>query len=110
MAAVDDIGNVGETTPALAFKLPIALKVSALGSLKKGKTGKLTISVTDSARIGIRGAKVTITGAGLRKKITTTRSNGKTAVLKLRPRRREKVTITVSKTGYKTTTLTITVR
>ena len=110
MAAVDDIGNIGETTQALGFKLPIALKISALGSLRKGKTGKLTISVTDPAHGSCRGAKVTITGAGLRKKITTTKSNGKTAALKLRPRKREKVTITVSKAGYKTTTLTITVR
>ena len=110
VAAVDDSGNIGEMTKALGFKLPLALKVQTSGLLLKGKTGKLTITVTDGSRAPVRGAKVTITGAGLRTKTVTTRSSGKTAALRLRPKKRETITITVSRSGYKTTTATLTVR
>ena len=105
VAAVDDSGNVGEVTKALLFKLPMALRISASGRSARASPGKMTITVTDPGRKGVRGVKVTITGGGLRK-TTTTKSNGKTPALKLRPRKREKVTITVSRAGYKTTTPT----
>ncbi len=110
VAAVDGSGNIGEMTKALGFKLPIALRVTTSGLLRKGKSGTLTITVADPARKGVRGAKVTITGGGLRKKIVTTKSNGKTSALKLKPKSRTKITITVTKAGYKTTTLSYTVR
>ncbi len=110
VAAVDGSGNIGEMTKALGFKLPIALKVTTSGLLRKGKSGTLTITVADPARNGVRGAKVTITGGGLRKKIVTTKSNGKTSALKLKPKSRTKITITVTKAGYKTTTFSYTVR
>lgn len=108
VAAVDDSGNVGEMTKALAFKLPMQLKLSMLGLLKKGKSGKVTFTVVDGFRNSIKSAKITITGGGL-KKTTLTKSNGK-VVLKLKPRKRGKVTITVSKSGYKSSTMTVTVR
>jgi hypothetical protein len=112
VAAVDDSGNVGEMTKALPFQLPMSLKISTTGLLHKGKSTKFTVTVTDLSRNVIRGAKVSIRGAGL-KKSGTTKSNGK-LVLKLKPRKRGKLTITVSKSGtnprYKTATITLTVR
>ncbi len=110
VAAVDDSGNIGEMTKALGFKLPLALRVSAAGLLRKSKTGKLTITVTDGSRNAIRGAKVVITGAGLRKKTVSTKSTGKTSTLKLKPKSRSKITITVSKSGYRTTIFSYSVR
>jgi hypothetical protein len=110
VAAVDDSGNVGEMTKALGFRLPIALKVTATGFLVKGKSGKLTVSVRDAFGKALKRARVTITGAGLRKKIAYTKSTGRTSALSLRPKKRTKVTVTVSKSGYKTTTVSVTVR
>ncbi len=110
VAAVDDSGNIGEMTKALGFKLPLALRITTSGLLRKGKTGKFTVMVSDGSRNPVKGVRVTITGAGLKKKVATTKSSGKTAALRLKPKKRAKITITVTKKGYKTTTVTYTVR
>jgi len=86
--------------------------VSALGAPRAKKSGKLVITVLDPRRNGVRGAKVVITGAGLRKKTVRTNSSGKVTVT-LKPRKKGSIRISVSKAGspaYRSTSITVTVR
>jgi hypothetical protein len=104
VAAVDETGNVGEMTKALGFVLPIQLKVATAGLVKRGKSSKLTITVTNARdKTPLAHARVTITGGGLRKKTVTTNSKGQVK-LKLKPKSRTKLTITVTHARAKTTT------
>ena len=111
VAAVDDSGNIGEVDARrCCFKLPIALKVSALGSLRKGKTGQAHDHGHGPGAQRRQGREGEDHRRRPEEEDRTTKSNGKTPALKLSPRKREKVTITVSKAGYKTTTFSYTVR
>ncbi len=112
VAMVDETGNVGEMSPGQSIYLPQQLKVTALGALKRKKSGRLVITVLDPKRNGVAGAKVVITGAGLRKKTVKTNSQGKVTV-KLKPTKKGSVKIAVSRTGkpaFRSTSITITVR
>jgi large repetitive protein len=108
VAAIDERGNIGEMTKALTFRLPPQLKVSVSGLPRRGKSSTLTINVTDADRGAIRGAKISITGAGVRRK-GLTKGTGK-ALVKVRPLRPGKLTITVTKKGYRVAVIVINVR
>jgi hypothetical protein len=112
VASVDEIGNIGEFSPSRSIYLPQQLKVSVLGVLRRKKSGKLVITVLDPKRNGVRGAKIVITGAGLRRKTVRTNSAGKVTVT-LKPRKRGTIRIAVSKSGspaFRSTSVTTTVR
>jgi hypothetical protein len=112
VAMVDETGNLGEFSAGRSIYLPQQLKVSALGAPRAKKSGKLVITVLDPRRNGVRGAKVVITGAGLRKKTVRTNSSGKVTVT-LKPRKKGSIRISVSKAGspaYRSTSITVTVR
>ncbi len=108
VAAIDESGNIGEMTKALAFRLPPQLKVTVSGLPRRGKSSTLTIAITDASRNAIRGAQISITGAGVRRK-GLTKTNGK-ALVKVRPLRPGKLTITVTKKGYRVAVIVINVR
>src|SRR5262249_39683922 len=112
VAMIDETGNLGEFTAGRSIYLPQQMKVTVLGLLKRKKSGKLTITVLDPKRVGVRGAKVVISGAGLKTKTVKTNSAGKVTVT-LKPKKKGTIKIAVSRAGnpaYRSTSVTTVVR
>jgi hypothetical protein len=107
VAPVDETGNVGKTTGPLPFTLPLTLRVSAAGLLRRGRPGILTVSVSTGTGQDVRRALVTLTGAARGRRRTG--SDGRVRFT-LRPRRGGAVVVTVALKGYATTTAVVSVR
>jgi hypothetical protein len=98
VAVVDSGNNIGAYKMG-SFVLPKGMRISIFALLSKGKSARLPISVTDAKGKAVRGARVTITGAGIRTKRATTNRKGKANVT-IRPRKRGTITVVVRKKGF----------
>jgi hypothetical protein len=107
VAAVDETGNVGKTTGPLPFTLPLTLRVTAAGLLRRGRAGMLTVTVSTGAGQDVRRALVTLSGAARARRRTG--SDGRVRFT-LRPRRGGAVVVTVALKGYATATAVVSVR
>jgi hypothetical protein len=105
---VDDRGGHGAYAIG-SFVLPKGMSITTSGLLRKGHAGHLTIYVRDAKRKAIRGAKVTITGAGLATKRAKTNRKGLVSV-SVRPRKRGKITVVGHRKGFADGSAAITVR
>jgi hypothetical protein len=108
VAPVDDGGSTGAYATG-SFVLPRGMRVRASGLLKRGRRGRLSITVTDRAGKPVRKAQVTITGAGMRTRRVRTNKRG-TAAIAVTPRRRGLVTVSARLKGYADGTGTARVR
>jgi hypothetical protein len=109
VAAVDAGGNVGAFKTG-SFVLPKGMRISISGSLRRGRTSAVKITVTGGrSHAPIRGARVTITGAGIRTLRAITNRGGRATRL-LTPRRRGTLTVTVRRKGFADATKTAKVR
>jgi hypothetical protein len=75
------------------------MRVSVLGLLKHGKRGKVSVTVRSSEGGWLGGVRVRISGRGLRAVVKRTNAVGKVTFL-LRPKRRGKLLVTATKSGY----------
>jgi hypothetical protein len=98
VAAVDETGNVGETTSAHLLPLPYAMVLRVKGLLTHGKKTKLTITVTDKSGRNLKGVVVTISGLGVKKRVKT-KSNG-TATITIKPKKTGKLPFVATRSGY----------
>jgi hypothetical protein len=100
VAAVDSGGNIGAYKTG-SFVLPKGLSVSILGFLRHGHRGQVTISVKSArTRKAVRGARLTITGAGVRTMRRSTNRRGR-VVLSLTPRKKGTLTVAVKRKGFR---------
>ena len=108
VAAIDESGNIGETTKPLSFILPPRLKIAVVGLAQRGKSGKITVTVTDFSGHVIKGARVSISGPGVRRSGKTNKLGKYTVTV--RPRKADKLTITVTRSGYQGSSYVLAVR
>ena len=105
VASVDDGNNTGAWTSG-HFTFPKGITVSLRGGLRRGQPGVVTVTLRDSKGHAVRGAKVRVTGKGLK---SVSRRSGKTgtAAFRLRSKRRGTITFRVSRKGYRDATETM---
>jgi hypothetical protein len=99
VAALDEDNNVGGFATG-SFKLPKAMRVMAGGFLQTRKRGIVTVTAQTVKARPIKGARVTVRGAGVHSRAKRTSRAG-TTKLRMRPRRRGTLTFTVTKRGYR---------
>ncbi len=108
VAAIDPDNNLGAFTPAKPIVLAKRMDVKGDGTLAKGQSSVVTITVTDAKGQPIRKAEVRVTGAGATAK--RKRTNGKgVVVMKVRVRKSGTVKFQASKAGFKVGYLFVTV-
>lgn len=101
-----DEGNAAGTAATGTFSLPKGIKVSVTARLRRGVTSKVSVRLTDTRGGKVSKATVRVKGAGLRSLKRTSSTRGR-LTLRLRPRRRGTVTLSVSKLGYRGATVRI---
>jgi hypothetical protein len=108
VAPVDDAGGHGAFATG-SFVLPKAMRVTAIGVLTRGRTGRVTIVARDAKGRLVKRARVTITGAGIATRRKKTNRKG-SAVVKVRPRKRGTITVVVRRKGFADGSATIKVK
>jgi hypothetical protein len=98
VGAIDSGGNTGAYATG-SFVLPRGMRVGIFAVLERGTASVATITVTNARNRPIRGARVTISGVGIRTLRRTTNRKGVVKV-RVKPRRRGKLTVTVRRQGY----------
>jgi hypothetical protein len=103
---IDADGNGGDWNQS-TLGLPSKMALSASpGVMPKGTTKTVTITAKNAYGAVVVGAKVTLSGAGVRAVSKTTGAKG-TAVFKIRPTKAGKIAVTATKTGFYKGTMTI---
>ncbi|MGH2839895.1 MAG: hypothetical protein ACRDKY_03615 [Solirubrobacteraceae bacterium] len=108
VASVDGGGNVGAfaTGPVRTGK---KLRVKVSGKLRRGKTARIRVTVRGSNGKALRGATVSVKGAGVRAQRRKTGRSGKLSFL-VRPSKLGTVTIRISRAGYAVKTVSLRVK
>jgi hypothetical protein len=109
VAGVDADNNVGDFSPAQPLSLLPKLKIAVKGSLRKKRRGRVTVTVRNASGNWMRGAKVRVTGAGVRARPQSTNALGYVRFT-LRPTKRGRVLFTARKSGYQSAGITLRVR
>jgi len=109
VAGVDPDGNLGDYSPAQPLSMLPRMKMTAKGSLRKKLRRTVTITVKNAGGNWIKGAKVRVTGAGVKAR---TRSTSVFGVVRftIRPTKRGRVLFTAKKPGFQSAGITLRVR
>jgi hypothetical protein len=99
VAAVDEGNNVGAWASGRVGLLR-KMVVSANGSLRRLRRGVLVVRVVNAKGRAVRGARVTVRGAGIRARSRRTTRRG-LARFRVRPRARGNVTVRADKRGFR---------
>ena len=97
VAGLDEGKNLGGWTTRQLSLLKL-MNVRASGSVRKGKRGVITVTVTDAKRRPVRKAKVRISGVARARAKRTGRKG--TVKFKIRPRRKGNLVVGARKGGY----------
>ncbi|HWC26897.1 MAG TPA: hypothetical protein VG474_09960, partial [Solirubrobacteraceae bacterium] len=108
VATVDEGNNVGAFTTA-RISAGRTMTVRLRGSLRRNATSRITVFVRGANRRALRGATVSVRGAGVRAHSKRTSRRG-TATFRLRPTAKGSVTFTVRRSSYGDETKTLRVR
>jgi hypothetical protein len=98
VAAIDADGNLGDFTAPQEFGIAQTLRVRAFGTPIKGRKTTLTVSAS-AARGAVAGARIRVWGAGMRSRAKFSNSDGR-AIFTVRPIRRGKVYVQVTKAEF----------
>lgn len=101
VATLDEGNNRGAYATG-EFRIPRLMQIEAGGFIAARKAGTLKITVRGASGGRIKKARVTVTGGGLKSSSRRTSKRG-VATFRIRPRKRGKLTIKASKSGYQTT-------
>ena len=101
--------NVGDWTQAQRIDISQRLRVAVDRPALRKRWTRLVVTVSDPALKAVAGAKVRISGAGIRAKIGRTKGSGKVS-FRVRPRKRGKLIFSATKAGYAAGTLSMRVR
>lgn len=107
VAAIDEGGNAGAFASGV-ITLERRLALTVQGQPHKRVSAMITVRVADGGNTEVRGAKVTVTGAGVRI-VRRTPANGSLA-LQIRPRRKGTLVFKATRKGYTTATRKLRVR
>jgi hypothetical protein len=108
VAPIDDRGSTGAYATG-SFVLPKAMRISAFGLLRKGRSAEVSIRVRDAKGRGVKGAKLTITGSGIATRRKKTNGAGEARVT-VRPRRIGLITVIGRRKGFADGSATVKVR
>jgi hypothetical protein len=98
VSSVDDARNEGAAATG-SFTFDKGMRIRLSGRPAKGRRDKVTVSVTDYDRDGVRSATVKVSGAGVKK--ATRKTNGKgVATFTLRPAKKGAITFKITRKGY----------
>jgi hypothetical protein len=99
VAAVDADRNIGDFSPAQKIGLAARMRVSLMRFPIRGRRSAVTAKVVDLKNKPVGGARVTISGAGIKLHARRTNKAG-TASFRLRATKRGMLTVRALKTGY----------
>jgi hypothetical protein len=107
--ASQDKGNNQGAFASGTFVLPRGFQIGTKGLLYAGRRGSIVVTLTDRAGKPIRGASVTVSGVGVRKRSRRVNKRGQ-AKFTVRPTRKGAITIRARKSGYRDGLATVKVR
>ena len=99
VAGVDEDRNQGDWTEMAQIRLQPGMRVSVLGLPKHGKRSKLSVTVRSATGSWLAGVLVRVTGPGMRPVAKRTNAVGK-AIFKVKPKRRGKLFVRATKSGF----------
>jgi hypothetical protein len=108
IASLDKGGNQGAFASG-TFVLPRSFLIRTSGTARKGRRSGISVTLLNALRKPIRGATVTVSGAGILKAHKRVNRHG-VARFVVRPTRRGTITVRVHKTGYTDALATVKVR
>jgi hypothetical protein len=97
-----DVGHNRSPGATGKFKVPRAVQIELTGALRKGVRGTLGVRVRTTSGGAVRAAKVTVSGLGIKTVTKRTSKKGR-ARFHVLPRRKGKLVIRVSRSGYQST-------
>jgi small subunit ribosomal protein S12 len=109
VAGVDEGNNVGDYTPAQPIRAAKRLRLAIRGRAVRGRSTRVTVSVSRATGGAVAGATVRVSGAGMRARAARTNRSGK-ARLVVRPTRPGVVTYRATKSGFQPAVVTTRVR
>lgn len=110
VAAIDEGNNVGDFTPAAVISRTRRMQISVVGSLRRRRQSTFSVAVKNfESGVGVTGATVRISGAGIRARRARTTIGG-IVRFKVRPGRRGTLVIRASARGYRGARAAIRVR
>jgi hypothetical protein len=109
VAAVDEDRNQGDWSQAQTIRLQPRLRVSVSGAVKHGHRSRLSVNVSTFTGKALKGVRVRVTGKGFKARSGKTNARGK-VVFTLKPKRKGKLTVRVTKAGYQPAYATVKVR
>jgi len=101
--------NVGDWTQAQRIDISQRLRVAVNRAVPRRRWTRVRVTVSDPGLKRIAGAKVRVSGAGLRPRSGKTNRSGQVS-FRLRPRKRGRVLFTATKPGFASGTLSMRVR
>jgi hypothetical protein len=109
VAATDEGDNLGDFTQPQLISRVRRMEISLRGSLKRGSTRALMVTVNDfESAGGVGGATLRLRGAGISRTARTSAYGG--VRVPLRPTRRGYLAITAAKRGFTPTTIRLRIR
>ncbi len=99
VAGVDEDRNQGDWTEMAQIRLQPGMRVSVLGLPKHGKRSKLSVTVRSTTGSWLSGVLVRVTGPGMRPVAKRTNAVGK-VIFKVKPKRRGKLFVRATKSGF----------
>jgi hypothetical protein len=99
VAAVDEDRNQGDWTQMQTIRLQPRLKVSVSGLARSKRMGSVRVTVSSAQGKKLAGAKVKLTGLGVRAVVKQTNKLGQ-VTFKVRPKKKGKLLVSATKAGY----------
>jgi hypothetical protein len=109
VAGRDKAFNVGDWTQAQRIDISQRLRVAVNRAVPRRRWTRVRVTVSDPALKRIAGARVRVSGAGLRPRSGKTNRSGQVS-FRLRPRKRGRILFSASKPGFAPGTLSMRVR
>ena len=99
VAAVDEDRNQGDWTPVQQIRLDPRLRVTMSGVVRRGRKSLVRVSVVDGRGKRVIGARVRLTGSGIKARAKRTSSTGR-VTFTVKPRKRGKLVVAATKAGF----------
>jgi hypothetical protein len=109
VAAVDEDRNQGDWTQTQTIRLQPRLRVQVTGLARHKRMGTVRVSVMNAQGKRLAGAKVKLTGVGVRAVVKATNRLGQ-VTFKVRPKRKGKLLVSATKSGFQPAYGTLKVR
>jgi hypothetical protein len=99
VAGVDEDGNQGDWSQVQTINLQPWLRVSVSGFARRKHKSSVRVSVFDGASRRLAGVRVRLTGAGIKAVAKRTNARGQVS-FKVRPKKRGKLLVSATKSGF----------